>query len=342
MYFVCKLKGVRTVDFKHIVKNKSITTLMSSHIRNNSLSHAYIIEGPEGSGKKTIVKEICKALYCRNKEADLPCGNCKECRRVEDGYNTDIYRLTLTDKASISVNDIRELTDTLGYYPDDGDVKIYIIEACERMTPQAQNALLLSLEEPPSYVVFFLLTTDSSSLLETVRSRAQTLKTQAFSIEETANWLKEQKEAKNATEDEINTAAAISRGALGKALTALSKKDSKKASMAKEAMTLVQLLCSGTKADAIVFASGLKYSRAEFEQFFDYTIFALRDILASKYKGSNTTFYADQESARKISSKMQIAKISSIYNALISAKEDITKNNGHIYTVMMTLAASAF
>lgn len=329
------------MDFKNIFKNESVTSLMATHIRNRSLSHAYIIEGPEGSGKRTIVKEICKALYCQNKEEYLPCNNCKDCRRVEDGYNTDIYHLALTDKSSISVNDVREMTDTLGYYPDDGDVKVYIIEDCERMTPQAQNALLLSLEEPPSYVVFFLLTTDSSALLETVRSRAQTLKTQVFSIEETADWLKDQKVARSATDDDINTAAAISRGSLGKALAALSKKDSKKASIAKDATTLVELLCSGTRSDAIVFASGLKYSRAEFEQFFDYAIFALRDILASKYKDSNTTFYADREVARKLSSRLQITKISSIYDALMSAKEDITKNNGHIYTVMMTLAASA-
>ncbi len=341
MYFVCKLKGALTVDFKNIIGNRSITSLMASHIRNRSLSHAYIIEGPEGSGKKTIVKEICKALYCQNKDKVLPCNDCKNCRRVEDGYNTDIYRLSLTDKASISVNDIRDLTDTLGYYPDDGDVKVYIIEDCERMTPQAQNALLLSLEEPPSYVVFFLLTTDSTSLLETVRSRAQTIKTQVFSIEDTANWLRDQNAAKNISEDEISTAAAISRGSLGKALLAISKKDAKKASIAKEAMTLVELLCSGSKSDTLVFASGLKYSRAEFEQFFDYAIFAMRDVLASKYPRGNTTFYSNLESARKLSSKLQITKISNIYDALVSAKEDITKNNGHIYTVMMTLAAAA-
>ena len=329
------------MDFENIFGNKPLISLMAGHIRNHSLSHAYIIEGPEGSGKRTIVKEICKAIYCSSSDSSLPCNTCKDCKRTENGYNTDIYRLSLNDKASISVNDVREMTDTLGYYPDDGNVKVYIIEDCEKMTPQAQNALLLSLEEPPSYVVFFLLTTDSSALLETVRSRSQTLKTQIFSIEETANWLRAQNAAKNTDESSINTASAISRGSLGKALTAISKKESKNASMASNAKTFVELLCSGSRSDAIVFAAGIKYSRAEFEQFFDYAIFAIRDILACKYKNPRTTFYGNIENARELSNKMQITKITAIYDSLVSAKEDITKNNGHICTVMTTLAASA-
>ncbi|MBQ2729530.1 MAG: hypothetical protein IJF69_02010 [Clostridia bacterium] len=330
------------MDFKEIVGNKSLTALLSSHIRHKTLSHAYIIEGPEGSGKKTLAKEISKALCCENDIGDIPCQGCRSCKRINDGYNTDIYVLNRGEKATISVDDVREMTDTLGYYPDDGNVKIYIVEEAEKLTSQAQNALLLSLEEPPSYVVFLLLTNDSSALLETVRSRAQCLKTELFSTSFVASWLESRPECKNASKDEINAAATASRGSLGIALSSIVKKNSKSTGISRDALKLVELLCTGSRSDAIIFASGLKYSRSEFEQFFDYAIFAIRDILNTKYGTCHTTCYATEEDAVQLGSKLKISRLTKIYDGLVSAKEDITKNNAYIYAVMTTLAASVF
>lgn len=328
------------MDFQNIIGNNSLKTLISSHIRSKTLSHAYIIEGLVGSGKKTLAKEISKALCCENKNDSLPCQKCRSCLRTDEGYNTDIYTLSKGDKATISVDDVREMTQTLGYYPDDGDVKIYIIEDSERMTVQAQNALLLSLEEPPSYVVFLLLTVDASLLLETVRSRAQTLKTETFSASFVANWLRSLPEAKRHSDEEISTAASVSRGALGAALSTLTEKSSKSAAITSDASTLIDLLCKDSKSEAIIFASGLKYSRAEFELFFDYAVFAVRDLLSAKCNSDTTVFYADTETAKDKSSRTRITKLMRIYDALLSARDDITQSNAHIYAVMTTLAAS--
>ena len=330
------------MDFQNIVGNEKLRALLSSHIRNKTLSHSYIIEGPEGSGKRTLAKEICKALCCEDRGGSIPCGGCRSCRRIEEGYNTDIYTLNRGEKASISVDDVRMMTDTLGYYPDDGDVKIYVIEEAEKMTVQAQNALLLSLEEPPKYVVFLLLTTDSTALLETVRSRAQCLKTQLFPTTLVYQWLSERPECKKAEKDELLTCATASRGSLGAALLSYSRKSSRSKSIADDAMRLIELLCTQSRTDAIIFASGLKYSRVEFEQFFDFAIFAVRDLLSSKYKDIPTTCYADPEAAGALGARLKVSRLVKIYDALVGAKEDITKNNAHIYAVMTTLAAGAF
>lgn len=328
------------MDFQNIIGNTALKSLISSHIRSKTLSHAYIIEGIAGSGKRTLAKEISKALCCEGKGDVIPCQKCRSCTRTSDGYNTDIYTLSRGDKATISVDEVREMTQTLGYYPDDGDVKVYIIEDAERMTAQAQNALLLSLEEPPSYVVFLLLTVDASLLLETVRSRAQTLKTEVFSTSFVADWLRALPEAKRYSDEQIATAASVSRGALGTALSTLTEKNSKSASITADASTLIDLLCKDNKSEAIIFASGLKYTRAEFELFFDYAVFAVRDLLSAKCNSDSTVFYADCETPRDKSSRVRISKLMRIYDALLSARDDITQSNAHIYAVMTTLAAS--
>ncbi len=328
------------MDFSKIIGNKGVCSIIAAHIKSKTLSHAYIIEGPKGSGKRTLAREIAKALSCESPSPDLPCGKCRSCKRIEEGLDTDIYTLTKGDKASIQVDPVREMTDTLGYYPDDGDYKVYIIEEAEKMTTQAQNALLLSLEEPPSYVVFLLLTDDSTSLLETVRSRALKLKTEVFSTEFTAKWLKEHPSCKNATDEQIADACAVGRGSLGMALSTLCEKNSHSASISKNAAQLIELLCKGTPSDAIIFASSMKYSRGEFEQFFEYTLFAIRDLIAFKSGSSTTTYYSDQKTIEALASKVKIAKLAKIYDALVLAKDDITKSNAHIYAVMTTLAAS--
>ncbi len=327
--------------FADIVGNAQLKALIGNHVKNKTLSHAYIIEGPAGSGKRLIAREICKALCCTGKSDRLPCNSCRECKRIDEGLNTDIMTVSRGEKASIMVDDIREMTATLGYYPDDGDCKVYVIEEADRMTPAAQNALLLSLEEPPSYVVFLLLTEDSTSLLETVRSRSQTLKTEIFPTSFVAQWLRSHPKAKGSSDADIASAAAVSRGALGAALSVLCDKSSKSAAISRDAARLVELLCSDSRAEAIVFASTIKYSRAEFEEFFDYALFALRDLIAAKSKSGTTLFYADIEDAANDASRLKMPKLIRIYDALISAKEDITVNNAQIYAVMTTLAAQS-
>ncbi len=144
------------------------------------LSHAYIIEGAGGSGRSTLAINIAAALACERADDQgypLPCGECDACRKVLDGHSPDVTVIAReSGKASLGVEAVRLLKSDIHIIPNELRYKVYIIDEADKMTVQAQNALLLSLEEPPPYVLFLLLCESSGELLETVRSRASVLR----------------------------------------------------------------------------------------------------------------------------------------------------------------------
>lgn len=327
--------------FGKVIGNAVNIELLATELENGTQSHAYIIEGPVGSGKHTIAKEICKALFCLREGEDFPCGKCRFCKLTEAGYNTDISFWSKGEKATIQVDVIRELTSTISYAPDVGKYKVYIIEDAEKMNVSAQNALLLSLEEPPSYVVFLLLCTDSASLLETVRSRAVTLKTELFSTDFVESWLKSspQVEKSGADSTSVRNAAIASGGSLGAALAALDVKADGSAALVKEAEVMVEKLCRAPLAQRLLYFSSLKYSRGEYEQLFTFALKALRDLIAVKTGFDETLFYTDRESAAAVCSRVKMKKLVELYDAVSAADADI-KANASSNTVLTSLACS--
>ena len=183
-------------EFKGILGNiKNLKHLSGAYARDR-LSHAYIINGPEGSGRRTFVNYISAALMCdriRTDEneaqqsffgmpgsqpeakrtiEDGPCGSCPSCIKAMSGNHPDIIRLTREKEKLISVNDIRQqVIADMAVKPYYGGYKVYIIEDAQLMNENAQNALLKTIEEPPEYGIVFLITDNADSLLETIRSR---------------------------------------------------------------------------------------------------------------------------------------------------------------------------
>ena len=144
----------------------------ASAVERGRVSHAYLIVGEEGSGRRTLARHFAATLLCG--EDDRPCGRCLSCQRVAAGSHPSIVNVTHEKPATLSVDEIRgQLVSTAAVKPLDGGYRIYIIPDSEKMTPQAQNALLKTLEEPPSYVVIFLLASSAESLLPTVLSRCE-------------------------------------------------------------------------------------------------------------------------------------------------------------------------
>ena len=139
--------------FPDILENRALADRLSREIRSGKLSHAYILSGPEGSGKHMLAVRIATALSGPNRLSDgapLPCMTCPSCRKILEGNSPDlIYILREGSRATLGVEQIRFLREDVLIAPNDTDVKIYVIEDAETMTPQAQNALLLTLEEPP-------------------------------------------------------------------------------------------------------------------------------------------------------------------------------------------------
>ena len=164
-----------------IVANSDLRSRICEDILSGSLLHAYIIEGNSGSGKHTIAKYIAAALACERKadnSAPLPCKTCPTCKKILSDLSPDVINVTSEGKASLGVDKIRFLKEDVHIIPNELEDKVYIIEDADKMTTQAQNALLLTLEEPPSYARFILLCENSELLLETIKSRAPILRTE--------------------------------------------------------------------------------------------------------------------------------------------------------------------
>lgn len=145
-------------------------SVFKKYFSNNRLSHAYILSGSVSSDKDKLAEEIAAAVVCSG--SDKPCGLCSGCRKAVEGIHPDISVISREkDKSEIYIAQIRTLKADAVVMPNEADKKAYIIREAETMNPPAQNALLKLLEEPPSHCCFILVTENSGSLLQTVRSR---------------------------------------------------------------------------------------------------------------------------------------------------------------------------
>ncbi len=149
---------------------KVLNTLQAA-IKNDNISHAYIFEGANGIGKRESALSFSSMLMCG---ADgIPCGRCKACQLFQQGSHPDFQEIYLGDDKSISVEDVRNILKGLVIRPLYSKYKVFLINNADNMTVQAQNALLKSLEEPPSYVVFILTVQSGAAMTQTIRSRCQ-------------------------------------------------------------------------------------------------------------------------------------------------------------------------
>ena len=163
-------------SFKDVVGHKDIINYIRSAVEKDQVSHAYILNGERGAGKKLLANLFATTLLCEKGGPD-PCNNCHSCRQAESGNHPDIIRVTHEKPNSISVDDIREqVNNTIMIKPYQGPYKVYIIDHADMMTPQAQNALLKTIEEPPQYAVILLLVENAEILLPTINSRCVMLR----------------------------------------------------------------------------------------------------------------------------------------------------------------------
>ena len=158
------------MKFQDVIGQEQITGHLQNAIRMGKVSHAYIIQGEAGSGKKLLADIFATALQCEE-EGIEPCGHCQSCKQAVSGNHPDIRRVT-HEKATIGVDDIRlQLINDILVKPYSRPYKVYIIDEAEKMTEQAQNAMLKTIEEPPEYAVILLLTVNAKLLLPTILSR---------------------------------------------------------------------------------------------------------------------------------------------------------------------------
>ena len=170
--FIVSARKYRPVTFDSVVGQQHITSTLKNAIHNNQLAQAFLFCGPRGVGKTTCARILAKTINCENISANVEaCGTCDSCRSFQNGNSFSIHEL---DAASNnSVDDIRSLIEQVRIPPQSGKYKIYIIDEVHMLSQAAFNAFLKTLEEPPSYAIFILATTEKHKILPTILSRCQ-------------------------------------------------------------------------------------------------------------------------------------------------------------------------
>ena len=215
----------RPQDFDSVVGQEYTTKLLKNVIKDNKISHAYIFTGPRGTGKTSSAKIFARAINCLNPKNGNPCNECDLCKSFNE--NPDIIEI---DAASNNgVDDIRELIDNSRLAPSISKYKVYIIDEFHMLSTSAFNALLLTLEEPPSNVVFILATTDIQSVPITVLSRCQRFDFKPITVENIVSRLEYvcKQEKIKITDEALNEIALMSNGGLRDALSILDQISSK-------------------------------------------------------------------------------------------------------------------
>ena len=161
----------RPQNFDQVVGQPHVVRTLRNAIEADRVAHAYLFAGPWGTGKTTMAKILAKSLNCERGPTVDPCLVCESCRSIHDATAIDVIEMDAASHRGI--DDIREIRDRVGMRPALGRRKVYIVDEAHMLTKEASNAVLKTLEEPPSHVVFVLCTTEMGAMLETIRSRCQ-------------------------------------------------------------------------------------------------------------------------------------------------------------------------
>ncbi|WPQ63038.1 DNA polymerase III subunit gamma/tau [Chitinophaga sancti] len=222
--FIVSARKYRPQNFSTVVGQSHITTTLKNAIRNNQLAHAFLFCGPRGVGKTTCARILAKTINCENLQPDgEACNQCHSCVSFNEGSSFNIHEL---DAASNnSVDDIRTLVEQVRFAPQAGKYKIYIIDEVHMLSSSAFNAFLKTLEEPPSYAIFILATTEKHKILPTILSRCQIFDFKRITIQDTVDHLQEicQKEHIQAENDALHLVAQKTDGCMRDSLSTLDK-----------------------------------------------------------------------------------------------------------------------
>lgn len=221
MSYTALYRKFRPSEFEDVKGQDHIVTTLKNQINADRIGHAYLFCGTRGTGKTTIAKIFAKAVNCERPVEGSPCGECAVCKAIAAGNSMNVIEI---DAASNNgVDNIRQIREEVEYRPTEGKYKVYIIDEVHMLSIGAFNALLKTLEEPPSYVIFILATTEAHKIPITILSRCQRYDFRRISIDVIAGRLKElmEKEQINVEERAIRYVAKVADGSMRDALSLL-------------------------------------------------------------------------------------------------------------------------
>lgn len=319
--------------FSEIVGHEQIKEHLQAAIRDGKPFHAYIFQGDVGVGKETMAKTFAAGLQCRGK-GDKPCAECVSCQQAESGNQPDIVWVT-REKMSLGVKEIREqLCNTMDIRPFSSPYKVYIVPEAEKMTEEAQNALLKTIEEPPEYGVVILLTSNISELLPTIQSRCLTLEFRPLSNSTVEEFLKSQCQVPDYL---AQASAAFAQGNLGKAMRYAKSDDFiERKDMILSILRNVERM---DLAEMLAVIKDLGTRKEEVRDYIDLMALWYRDVLIFKAtKNLNQLIFREESShISREASNRSYEKIEEILQAFEKAKVRLKANVSFDVTMELML-----
>lgn len=320
--------------FSDVIGQEQIVEHLQTAIMLGKVSHAYILNGERNSGKEFISKVFAMTLQCE-KGAKQPCGECHSCRQFLSGNQPDVIFVTHEKPNTIGVDDIREkINNDVVIKPYSSQKKIYIINEAEKMTVQAQNALLKTLEEPPEYAVIMLLTTNVDVLLPTILSRCVVLNMKPVADDLVRKFLMEELKVPQYRAD---ICVAFARGNIGKAKALAFSEEFD--NIKSEAVQLLKYIKEMEISEIVAAIKNISEYNFDINDYLDIISVWYRDVLFFKATSdANHLIFKDEiQYIRKVADRSAYEGIEEILDSLEKAKSRLKANVNFNLTMELLL-----
>ena len=321
-------------EFRDIIGQEQIKEHLQGALSSGKISHAYIINGEKSSGKEFIAKVFAMALQCE-KNTDNPCQECHSCKQALSLNQPDIIRVTHEKPNTISVDDIRtQINNDVAIKPYSSPYKVYIMNEAEKMTIQAQNAILKTLEEPPEYAVILLLTSNVNSLLPTILSRCVVLNMKPVSDDLIRKYLMEEMQI---PDYKAEVCVAFARGNVGKAKSLASSEDFE--NVKNEALSLLKYIQDMELHEIVAAIKKINEYKLEINDYLDIMAIWYRDVLLFKATNdaNHLVFREELQTLRHVAQRSSYEGIEGVIEALEKAKNRLNANVNFDLTMELLL-----
>lgn len=333
MIFLFNGKGRTLSGFDKVIGHTQIIDYFKKAIAQDKLAHSYIITGEKGSGKKLLAGIFAKTLQCELQGVE-PCDECRSCKQSDSGNQPDIIWVKHEKPGSIGVDDVRDqLVGDIMIKPYSSRYKIYIVDEAEKLTVQAQNALLKTIEEPPAYGIIIFLTTNADMFLPTIVSRCINLNLYPLASKLVKAYLMEEFKVPDYKAD---VCVAFSQGNMGKAIQL-----AKSAEFDFVKSQFIRLIKNIENIGYIELLQAVKDAQSEefgLQEYLDFILIWYRDVLFYKAAGSvdGLVFREEVSSISARAAKISYDGIEAIVKAIEIAKARLNANvNEEIVTELM-------
>ncbi len=359
MSYLVLARKWRPKGFDELIGQEPIIRILKNSIEQRKVAHAYLFSGPRGVGKTSTARILAKALNCENGPTSTPCGTCRSCKAITDGYSFDV--LEIDGASNTSVDDVRDLREKIKYVPSGGKYKVYIIDESHMLSNAAFNALLKTLEEPPPHVIFVLATTAPKKIPLTVLSRCQHLPFRRIPAKEIKARLKEISLAEkiNISAPALELIARAAEGSLRDSLTILDQLSSFTSDInesdVKDLLGLTDFsllsemsvaLIEGKREDILKIVEEIVQRGTDIRSFTRELVHFLRDLLIAKVmERPEEVLELDKDeidSIKEIVSRTSEEELSLLLSEILKAELDIKNASSPRISLEISLIKASF